>query len=58
MRCFYHFRRNKKANTIRLCLLFLEHKGMDCYDYVCVGTASLSDNCKIFHLFKVLLSFM
>lgn len=46
------------ANTIRLCLLFLEHKGMHCYDYVCVGTASLSDICKIFHLFKVLLSFM
>ena len=31
---------------------------MYCYDYVCVGTASMSDICKVFHVFKVLLSFM
>ena len=36
---------------------FLEHKGMHCYDYVCVGTASMSDICKVFHVFKVVLSF-
>ena len=32
---------------------------MHCYDYVCVGTASMSDICKVYFLvFKVLLSFM
>ena len=31
---------------------------MHCYDYVCVGTASMSDICKVFHVFKVPLSFM
>ena len=36
----------------------MEHKGMHCYDYVFVGTASMSDICKVFHVFKVLLSFM
>lgn len=39
-------------------IIFWEHKDMYCYDYVCVGTASMSDICKVFHVFKVLLSFM
>ena len=37
---------------------FWEHKDMYCYDYVGVGTASMSDICKVFHVFEVLLSFM
>ena len=58
MRCFYHFRRIKWLIQLGYDYYFWEHKDMYCYDYVCVGTASMSDICKVFHVFKVLLSFM
>ena len=31
---------------------------MHCSHYVCVGTASMSDMCMVFHVFQVLLSFV